>query len=330
MNLGIVIDGNDIFIRDFIADWKTLHHIDIFSYSNHKYPLFSTKLNNISRKRSFKRFLSQHEVVFFEWAGSWLILASQLGVNTRIITRLHSWELFEFAPQVNWDSVDEIVLVGNAMQQWFIKQYPLQAQKTRVIYNGISVEKFAPTYNNHGGVIGMLGNMLPIKRVYEAVLAIYELNSQGYNFTLLLGGPPPKTGADDLRYYAALQHMVSVLKLEEQVVFCGSIEDPAAFLSQVDIFISNSFWESQHVALVEAMSSGCFCLGHGWEGIEDILPEENIFFTNTQMIKKIIDYWGKTEEEKKIERELLHNIARSKFDIEQLKFKMRELIEKKN
>ena len=327
MKLGVVIDGPDIFIRDFIVDWKLNHNVDIFSYPAYKFPLFSVKLNNLIKKLTLKMFLHNHETVFFEWAGPLLVLASKLGVKTRIITRLHSWELFEFAPHVDWESIDSVVLVGNAMQQWFKKQFPLQERKAKVIYNGVCVEKFIPSYKNNGGVIGMLGSLLPIKRVYEVILALHELRNLGHNFTLLLGGPAPRTGADDLRYYAALQRMVIVLGLEQQVVFCGVIEDPGTFLNKVDIFVSNSFWESQHMALVEAMTSGCYCLGHAWDGIEDILPEENIFYTNSELANKIIEYWQKPETQRKIKREALHAIARSKFDIELLKPKMREIIE---
>jgi glycosyltransferase involved in cell wall biosynthesis len=328
MKLGVVIDGPEIFIRDFMLDWKLSHRVDIFSYAAPKSPFFSARLVHFHKKLALKRFLSTHETVFFEWAGPLLILASQLRMKTRIVTRLHSWELFEFAPQVNWESVDNIILVGNSMQQWFTKQFPLQAHKTSVIYNGVCVDKFTPNYRNNGGVIGMLGNLLPIKRVYELVLVLHELRSHGYNFSLLLGGPAPKAGADDLRYYAALQRMVNILELDNQVVFCGVIENPEVFLNKIDIFVSNSFWESQHVALAEAMSSGCYCLGHAWDGIRDILPEENIFFTNTELIEKIINYWQKPEAHKKMEREILQSIARRKFDIELLKPKMREIIEK--
>ncbi len=330
MKLGVVIDGPDIFIREFLIDWKLDYDVDIFSSPAIKFPFFSGRLNNLIRELVFKRFLNNHEVVFFEWAGPSLILASKLNVNTKIITRLHSWELFEFAPHVNWESVEGVVLVGNAMEQWFKKQFPLQGHKARVIYNGICVDKFIPNYKDNGGVIGMLGSLLPIKRVYEAILALHELRNLGYNFTLLLGGPAPKTGADDLRYYAALKRIVTILDLEKQVVFCGVIEKPEAFLENTDIFISNSFWESQHVALVEAMMSGCYCLGHAWNGIEDILPKENIFYTNTELVNKIIHYWQKPEEEKKIKREILHGIALRKFDVELLKPKMRELIETRN
>jgi glycosyltransferase involved in cell wall biosynthesis len=121
----------------------------------------------------------------------------------------------------------------------------------------------------------MLGNLLPIKRVYDMVLALAELRRRGYEFTLHVAGKPDED-FNNQRYYASLLSAIRKLELTERVVFHGWV-DSALWLPAMDIYISNSFWEGQQNALIEAMAAGCYCLCHFWDGAEEILPEDYLF-----------------------------------------------------
>ncbi|MEI9813645.1 MAG: glycosyltransferase family 4 protein [Acidobacteriota bacterium] len=72
--------------------------------------------------------------------------------------------------------------------------------------------------------------------------------------------------------------------------FYEHIEGTADFLSNMDVFISHSFWEGQQVALLEAMASGCYCLSHRWMGVEEVLPEDNLYLMEDELIAKIAAY----------------------------------------
>ena len=61
-----------------------------------------------------------------------------------IVTRLHSYELYAWAPEVNWDHVDKVILVSQAMKGKFDDLYPAHAHKTEVVYSASSIEKFKP------------------------------------------------------------------------------------------------------------------------------------------------------------------------------------------
>lgn len=327
MKLGVVIDDRSDFIRELLIDWSSRYETEVFSFQDLALPLSHERINRWLRRSAIRQFLHENDVVFFEWAGPTLVEASRLPAKAKIVTRLHSYELYAFASHIQWQAVDRVVLVGRAMERRFHEIFPSEASKTIVICNGVRMDLFQPTYKNHGGVLGMLGSLLPIKRIYEVILAVHELRCRGYDFLLRLGGSPSNEGAENLRYYASLKQIVSKLELEDYVHFDGHIENPEEFLRQIDVFISNSYWESQHVALVEAMASGCFCLGHNWDGIETVLHTDNIYLTNSDLVEKIIDYWNQPEQEKYKRRKYLRDEAVQKFDIDLMKPTFRELIE---
>jgi glycosyltransferase involved in cell wall biosynthesis len=182
-----------------------------------------------------------------------------------------------------------------------------------VIPAGKSLTRFAPLPHGFNGNIAMLGNLLPIKRVYEMILALAELKQRGYVFTLHLGGKPDND-FNNQRYYYSLLSAVEKLALRDQVIFDGWISDTPAWLQKMDIFISNSFWEGQQNALIEAMATGCYCLSHFWDGAEEILPEEYLYSTETALVEKISAYFHLPEDEKSKHQARLRSIAIEKYN----------------
>jgi glycosyltransferase involved in cell wall biosynthesis len=81
------------------------------------------------------------------------------------------------------------------------------------------------------------------------------------------------------------------------------------------------------VALLEAMASGCYCLSHFWSGADEMLPPENLYVTDADLQKKLIEYAQLTDAEKAASQTLLRDIACEKFDIEQTKTRIRQVID---
>ena len=115
--------------------------------------------------------------------------------------------------------------------------------------------------------------------------------------------------------------------MKDQVVFHGWIDDVPSWLNKMDIFISNSYWEAQQNALIEAMAAGCYCLSHFWDGAEEILPREYIYSTDDELQQLIIEYCGLNEDKRKDHINGLRAIAYEKFDIEKTKIEFREIID---
>ncbi len=325
MKLGIVYDGQRNFLEELIEDWQSAYETRVYAFEPVNFPVAKGRINPLLHQRSLKRFLDSFDVVFFEWVGENLVIASQMPHRAAVIARLHSWELFHHARQVNWQSVDRVVLVSKAMQRKFNEMYPGHAEKTVVLPAGKSLTRFAPAPHAFMGKIAMLGNLIPIKRVYEMVLALAELRKRRFYFTLHLGGQPGSE-FNNQRYYASLCSAVDKLGLRDRVFFDGWV-DSAAWLPEKDIFISNSFWEGQQNALIEAMAAGCFCLSHFWDGAEEILPEEHLYTTETELVEKIIHYAGLSESAKRQNQESLRAIAVEKYNSEDFIAKYRALIE---
>lgn len=327
MKLGYVIDVKSDFIKDLIADWEQHFDTESFGYRPIRLPVAEGRVNGWRRKRQMARFLAEKDVVFFEWVGPSLILASQLPKSARIIARLHSYELYEYAPHVQWDTVDRIIFVSRAMERRFAALYPDQAAKTQVVYNGVALDKFRPAQRSFSGAIGMLGIVTPIKRFYEMVLSLHTLRQNGYDVHLHIAGAPRAESELDQRYFASIQSAIVKLGLEQHVTLHGYVHEPASWLQQIDIFISNSFWEGIQTALVEAMASGCYCLAHFWDGAEEVLPPEHLYGPEPELIEKLARYMDLAARQKQEIQGLMRAIACEKFDVERQKRELRQAIQ---
>ena len=327
MRLGIALSTRDNwhFFYEIAKDLKSHYKTDVFRFQRRKYPVFHERINRVRFHRSFGNFLTANDVVFFEWASGLLEVATKENSKAcKIVTRLHSYELLEWAPKINWEAVDKIILVSEAMRRRFGELFPSQVHKTEVIYNGVCLDKYH--YSGHREFhfnLGMLCNIHPIKRIYEVVIVVAILKQQGLDPHLRIAGAP----VDDLRYAAAIKSLVDRLDLADNVVFDGYVTDTPAWLQNIDILVSNSYWEGLPVSLIEGMASGCYCLSHHWDGAKEILPLENLYLSEAELIEKIMDYINRPTEEKEANRVCMRAIAVRRFDIEQTKQKIRAVID---
>jgi glycosyltransferase involved in cell wall biosynthesis len=323
--LGIIIgEDNQVFFNDILEDLGSHFEIEIYRRKTYNLPIFYSRLNWLVFREGIRSLLRNNEVCFFEWASERLMVASQMPKTCAIVTRLHSFELFDWAPKINWEAIDKVILVSKAMQRKFIDIFPEHADKTGVIYNGVSLEKFRPpTKRDFKFNLGMLCNIVPIKRVYEVILMFYSLKMSGYDAQLFIAGP----ATDELRYISSVHRLIKKLNLSDRVILEGTVKETNTWLHKIDIFISNSYWEGQPISLLEAMATGCFCLSHIWDGAEEILPQENLYVIDADLMQKIVEYAEKVEVEKSYYQAQMRAIAEEKFDIKQTSRSVRHLID---
>lgn len=326
--LGVFVGERGLwtFFREIYEDLSAHYRTNVFVPKEYHLPVLSGRINRWAYSNGIRNILKTSDVCFFEWASELLQVATQMPKYSPIIARLHSFELAEWADRINWDHVDKIIFVSEAMRKRFLAQYPAQSPKTVVVHNSISVSRFPPGQHMFDFSLGMLCSIQPIKRVYEIILVVRELCEQGYRPSLHIGGAPSQDNPHD-RYYVAARGLVEKLGLQETVKFHGKIEDSSAWLQNIDIFISNSFWEGMQTALLEAMASGCYCLAHSWDGVEEALPAENIYTTDTELKRKLIGYLLLPEAERTRRKNQTMEIAKRKFDLEGKKVQIREIIE---
>ena len=312
LNVGLVVDGTNRFIRPIEVELQRRHRTERFAPRFVRVPLIGRRINETLLDRQLQSFISHRDVTFFEWAASLLIRACHLPKKGQIVTRLHSVELATAVEQVDWSQVDHLIVLNQAILgrlQGLVEQ-PLPP--VTIVANGVDLDRYLLRPRVFQYRLGMVCNLLPIKRIYEIVLSLFQLRQDGQAFTLHIAGAP---GEGDARRYAwALQSLVHRLRLEDIVTFYGYAEDVSSWLQEIDVFISNSYWEGQQVALLEAMASGCFCLSHSWAGVEEILPAENIFATGEDLRRKLVAYAALDEDQRTSKQLQMRQIAEAMFD----------------
>jgi glycosyltransferase involved in cell wall biosynthesis len=327
MQLGIAIKDTWGFFDEIYSELATYHHVSVYNPPNVSPPFFKKRFENYLKQRNMRKFLQDHDVVFFEWASSLLVTATQQPKVCGIVTRLHRYELYEYADDVNWDAVDKIILVSNAKRSEFSERFPKQVEKIVVVPEGVSVNKFPLRTKTYTGDIGTLCHITPRKRVYELILGFNELLQKNDHFRLHIGGGKRIKFLD---YYEAVHDLVDRLNINDKVILYEHIDNPTEWYSKIDIFISNSYSEGLQVSPIEAMASGCFCISHKWPGAEELLPQENLFFTNSEMISLITRYSESTEAEKNHQKEYMRQLVCRNFNLDNIKLQIRKIVEEVN
>lgn len=213
--------------------------------------------------------------------------ATRLPKFARIVARLHSIELATAAAEVEWTKVDTLIVLSQHMCDR-LQSLPPQSPPVMVIPDGVDLGRFRPQAHSFEHRIGMVCSLLPIKRIYEIILSLCELRQSGLPFTLHVAGRAAQ--GEPMRYAWALESLVRKPQLSDCVLFYGYVEDVASWLQGIDVFASNSYWEGQQVASLEATASGCYCLGHCWDSIEELLLAQNIYTTDKELQNKRLAY----------------------------------------
>jgi len=324
MRVGIAIQDTGAFFHEIRTELAAHHQISSFTRRTVNTPFFYDRLNQRLYQRDLRNFLSTNDVVFFEWASELLADATQLPKTCGIVTRAHRYEIYHWADKVNWERVDKIILVSQAKQKEFAARFPGQAHKIVVIPEAVSLERFKFKQRPYQGNLGTMARLQPRKRIYELILAFYELIQENDGFHLHIGG---SKRANFPEYFDILHDLVRRLKIEYQVTFYGDVKEPQDWYDQIDVFISNSYSEGLQVSPMEAIASGCYCLSHFWDGADELLPVENLYYTDRELIQKILNFHTLCQEEKQRKQADLLALVREKFDVDRTKVQIRQLVE---
>lgn len=325
--LGIFVGERGLwtFFKEIHEDFANHYDTRVFTPKEYHLPLLSGPMNRWAFHSGIRSILKWSDACFFEWASELLAIASHMPKYTPVVARLHSFELADWVHKINWDHVDKIVFVSQAIRSKFVARYPKYTDRTVLVHNGVEVEKFRPVQRKFDFSLGMLCAINPIKRVYEAILTVKELRDLGYEATLHVAGGP-MNGNPYSRYNVAVRRLVEKLDLHDSVKFYEQISNASAWLQNIDVFISNSYWEGLQTALLEAMASKCYCLAHYWDGAEEALPPDNIYITDNDLKQKLIAYSKLSDEEQGKRKDALGQIVRKKFNLNDKKAMLREVI----
>jgi glycosyltransferase involved in cell wall biosynthesis len=324
MKLGVVNNETWAFFHEIYKQFSLHHDTEQYQSRRLDVPVFSERINRFVESRRLRTFLSQHDVVFFEWASEMLVRATHLPKSCGIVARLHRYELYHWAHQIRWDAIDRIILVSEAKKREFCERFPDQASKVSVIPEAISLDQFNGGQKQYQGDIGILCHLSPRKRVYELVLTFHELLERGGEYKLHIGGAGHSRFPD---YEPTVRSLVHRLGLDTKVKFYGPVTDPADWYRNIDIFVSNSYSEGLQVSPMEAIASGCYCVSHWWDGADELLAEDHLYFTDRGLIDLIEDYNQMSPAQREGLRAIQHAVVTANFDIEKTAARIREIVE---
>ena len=325
MRIGIAIEETWDFLHEIADDLSANHQTSLFKRRTVNLPIFHTRVNRWLYHRDLHKFMKSCDVAFFEWSSHLLETATAvLPKECGIVTRLHRYEMYQWVDRINWDAVDKIILVSQSKKQEFLFRCPDQAAKIVVINEAVDPSKYQFKSKKFSGDIGILCHLTPRKRVYELILAFYDLIQQRSDLHLHIGGGPHVAYGD---YHYALQDLVRSLNLQDKVTFYGRVKDAWNWYQNVDIFISNAYSEGLQVAPIEAMACGTYCLIHHWGGAEELLPDPYLYYTDRQLQQKILAYCDLTETEQEIQCQTMRSIVEDRLNIHKTKVQVRNVIE---
>jgi glycosyltransferase involved in cell wall biosynthesis len=315
------------FFKEIYADFQAHYATQLFVEKTYDLPLLYGRLNRWAHRHQIQSLLKRNDACFFEWASDLLLPASMMKKEAPIITRLHSYEVSVWAPQINWENVDRIIFVSHYIRRKFLEQYSEHEAKTCVVNNGVDLQRFQPVANKPFAFnIGIMGTILPVKRVYETLFVIDKVRRRGYQPHLHIAGGKAPGGHYD-GYYIAITRAIEKLGLQEHVTMHGHVTDTERWLREMDIYLSNSYWEGQSVALIEAMASGCYCLAHFWDGSEDVLPATNLYGDEDELVEQLIAYRALAASEKERWRKEMRATACQHYDIRNTSRQIQQIID---
>lgn len=168
-----------------------------------------------------------------------------------------------------------VVAVSNSLAVELASRAKLSPARTEVIYNGIDTAQFERPRSDRLRqkldlpadvlLIGALGNIRPAKDYPTLLSAFAQVAVTHPAVHLLIAGE----GNGSLMQ--SLQSQCLELNLQQRVHFIGFAEDPADFLSQLDMFVLSSSSEGFSIATLQAMAAGLPVVATRSGGPEEIL-----------------------------------------------------------
>lgn len=171
-----------------------------------------------------------------------------------------------------------IIAVSGGLQEDILGRTPLRADKTRIIYNGIPTQEFQRSrsssirekfgWSDGEFIIGSLGNIRPAKGYDILLQAAALLNDGDHSFRFVIAGQRDRNGL-----YEELLDLRKEFGLEDSVKFLGFLDDPADFLSNLDLFLSSSISEGLPLSAIQAMAARLPLLATRCGGYEELVTD---------------------------------------------------------
>jgi glycosyltransferase involved in cell wall biosynthesis len=287
INQRILVIGHDLkFITSISETWESWGvQVTLLETKNHAGDL------NISQKELF-RSMSNHDVIFCEWALGNLEMISELRGSRPLFARYHLQERnTEFILRSSLRSEDHITFVSEHTRKDETRiSKPFQSSVTP---NAVDCLMLNVQRNNPFG-LGILGITPQRKRLDYALELLEEIKNNSGSTSLIIKGKMPKDfpwmkhRATEVEWYRKQQHKYARDFAEGYVLQEGFTPKIGSFFSSISTLVSVSDFESFHLAPVEAAAARANVSMLPWTGSYDIHRKEWIHDSVKKMAQAFI------------------------------------------
>lgn len=171
-----------------------------------------------------------------------------------------------------------VISVSDKLRKDIISRTPIFSNKIKTIYNGIITKNFQQRHKDNIRktlnipkdtiIVGCLGNIRPAKGYDILLKAANLLKKHNTAVQFVIAGQ----GGNNL--HKKLLMYRSDYALESMVHFYGFVDDPADFLSNIDIFLLSSYSEGFSISTIQAMASSLPVIATKCGGPEEIISHD--------------------------------------------------------
>lgn len=298
----MVITSQDIFLRPFRP--KLEEHFDVkwlilpeLSMPTSLGSFIALPFTILTRRLKVLFGILAAKAVFVEWANDNLALASRLVGRRPLVCRLHRYEIFRLPGSTRWERVMAMVVVNQRLGQQLQELVPSLTGRIRVIHNYLDLSKWKSPADRGGQpsfTIGIVGALTPRKGIIPALRMFKEALRIEPRLNLRIIGRQK-----DQAYLQTTRDLVERLGLTGRVTLEGYIEDLEAAYQKIDLILSFSDHESTHYTLFEGLACGAYPLSFAWDGVDEFLPVDNLFYTEAECVKRIGDFYKLSSSKRK-------------------------------
>jgi glycosyltransferase involved in cell wall biosynthesis len=224
---------------------------------------------------------ARSDLIHAHWSVSGLIAGlAGLLTHTPVIVTLHGTDvrwaqssvLFRWILAMCLRTNVRVITVSHAMARHIQSRWPGYAGKVAAICNGAGREfwDLAPAAYPGSGqwfTLGIVGNLIPGKRVETAVRALGLAAGTNPRLRLMIVGDGPQK--------TYLRHLVSRLGLDRRVEFIGRV-DPVSLagrLSRCHALVLASEGEGRPSIVIEAMAAGVPVIAGRIDGVREMIQD---------------------------------------------------------